>query len=595
VRAIVAGAAVAVAVTLLLAFGIDDVLELPAGDAALRSLPQRPASHSVVVAIDEASLDKLGPWPWGRDVLAKLVDRAAAGGARAVIFDVLLAENREHDDVLAQSMRRIPTITVAVLNDQGKWLTPPPPISEAATPAHGNFEYDRDGILRRFSATKQNADRALIALPLEASSIVTGAPVPVGRSIVPAFRTPPRNVPQFSAAALMEKPANLRGKLVFIGPTAQALSDRVLTPVSRRVADPGVTVHAAATESLIRGDTIRQIPPIVAGLIAGAIVVGNSRRRGRRRHTEIAVAFAIVIIIGGLALLANGIQIPFVALLLTVVVSTIAVEAIAMRRTTGQLEIRLEEIATRIAEVRAQEAESKRVLAHELKTPLASMRGLTQLLSEFDLTEPERKRVAKLLSTEAGKLESMVTGLLDLERLPLRDFSTSSTVVNLSDLVAARVAFLQASTNRMLSTSIEPGLFVRADAALVERVVDNLVGNAIKYSPAPAPVSIKIRQNGPLAVLDVEDRGVGIPAEERERVFRRFVRGSSAKGTEGLGLGLSLVAEVARWHGGSVSVDDARGGGALFHFALPIGPSPALRALSPREPGEGPRSGGEGF
>jgi signal transduction histidine kinase len=569
VRAIAAGVAVAIAVTLLLAFGVDDVVELPAGDAALRSLPQRPAAHSVVVAIDEASLDKLGPWPWGRDVLAKLVDRAAAGGARAVIFDVLLAENREHDDVLAQSMRRIPTITVAVLNDQGKWLTPPPPISEAATPAHGNFEYDRDGILRRFSATKQNADRALIALPLEASSIVTGAPVPVGRSIVPAFRTPPRSVPQISAAALMEKPADLRGKLVFIGPTAQALSDRVLTPVSRRVADPGVTVHAAATESLIRGDTIRQMPPIVTGLIAGIIVVSVGRRRPRRR--VLALIFAIAIILGGLALLANGIQIPFVALLLTVIVSTIVAEAIAMRRTAGQLEIRLEEIATRIAEVRAQEAESKRVLAHELKTPLASMRGLTQLLSEFDLTEPERKRVAKLLSTEAGKLEAMVTGLLDLERLPLRDFSTSSAVVNLSDLVAARVAFLRASTNRMLNTSIEPGLFVRADAALIERVVDNLVGNAIKYSPSPSPISIEIRQNGPLAVLDVEDRGVGIPAEERERVFRRFVRGSSAKGTEGLGLGLSLVAEVARWHGGSVSVEDARGGGALFHFALPLG------------------------
>ena len=434
--------------------------------------------------------------------------------------------------------------------------------------AHGNFEYDRDGILRRFSATKQNADRALIALPLEASSIITNAPVPVGRSIVPAFRTPPRSVPQISAAALMEKPASLRGKLVFIGPTAQALSDRVLTPVSRRVADPGVTVHAAATESLIRGDTIRQMPPIVAGLLAGAIVVLVERGRPRRRL--LAVVLAIVIIGGGLMLLANGIQIPFIALLLTVIVSTIVVEAITMRRTTGQLEIRLEEIATRIAEVRAQEAESKRVLAHELKTPLASMRGLTQLLSEFDLTESERKRVAKLLSTEAGKLESMVTGLLDLERLPLRDFSTSSTVVNLSDLVAARVAFLQASTNRMLNTSIEPGLFVRADAALVERVVDNLVGNALKYSPSPSPVSIKIRQNGPLAVLDVEDRGVGIPAEERERVFRRFVRGSSAKGTEGLGLGLSLVAEVARWHRGNVSVDDAGGGGTLFRFALPL-------------------------
>jgi signal transduction histidine kinase len=260
---------------------------------------------------------------------------------------------------------------------------------------------------------------------------------------------------------------------------------------------------------------------------------------------------------------------PFATLLLTVAVSAAGVEAAIMGSSLRRSEMRLEDIATRIAEARVQEADSKRVLAHELKTPLASMRGLTQLLGGFDLTAAERKRVATLLASEAGKLEAMVNGLLDLERLPLRDFASSSSVVDLGELVAARIDFLRASTDRTLIVAIAPSLLVRADPALVESVVDNLVGNAIKYSPPGTPVSITARQNEGLAVLEVEDRGAGIAAEERERVFRRFVRGSSAKGTEGLGLGLSLVAEVARWHGGSVSVEDARGGGALFRFALP--------------------------
>ena len=572
-RASLAIAAVTtIAVTLLLAFGIDDVLELPARDAALRVLPRRAAQHTIIVAIDEASIRELHAWPWSRDTLAGLVDRVADAGARGVVFDVLLSESREGDDRLARAMRRLPTITVAVLDDNRHWLLPTPVLRDASTPAHGNFEIG-DGVLRQFASTKQSRDRSLIALPVEAASLVTNAPVVVGQSIAPAFRTSPRLVPQISAVQVLRDPnvaSRLRGKVVFIGPTAFALSDRVLTPVtSRHLQDPGVTVHAAATESLIRGETIRELPPIVSGMIAGLLVWGRSsvgRRRPRRRNVVIPLSIAAFVIIATLVALNFGLAIPFVILLLTIA----GVEAANMLASLRRSETQLQEIATRIAEVRAQEAESKRVLAHELKTPLASMRGLTQLLSGFDLNEMERKRVATLLATEAEKLEAMVHGLLDLERLPLRDFASSSSVVDLGEIVAARVEFLRASTDRDLTASIQPGLLVRADASLVERIVDNLAGNAMKYSPAKSPVAIRTAQIGSSAVLEVEDRGVGIAPEEREKIFRRFVRGSSAKGTQGLGLGLSLVAEVARWHGGSVSVDDASGGGALFRVTLPM-------------------------
>jgi len=572
-RASLAIAAVTtIVVTLLLAFGVGDLLELPARDAALRILPRRAANHTVIIAIDEASIRELHAWPWSRDTLAQLVDRAAAAGARGVVFDVLLPEAREGDDRLALAMKRIPTITVAVLDDRGQWLLPTPVLRDASTPAHGNFEIGRDGILRRFASTKQSRDRSLIALPVEAASLVTNAPVRVGQSITPLFRTRPSDVPQIGAAALLRDSAlasRLRGKIVFIGPTAFALSDRVLTPVtSRHTQDPGVTVHAAATESLIRGETVWELPPIVSGVIAGILAFAILRVRRRR---VLAPALAVLAFLWTLIFLDfTGIAIPYVILVFTIIITTAGVEAVNTLASLRRSETQLQEIATRIAEVHAQEAESKRVLAHELKTPLASMRGLTQLLSGFDLNEMERKRVATLLATEAEKLEAMVHGLLDLERLPLRDFASSSSVVDLGEIVAARVEFLRASTDRTLIVSIQPGLLVRADAALLERVVDNLAGNAIKYSPPQTPIAIRTSQIGVSAVLEVEDRGVGVAAEERERIFRRFVRGSSAKGTEGLGLGLSLVAEVARWHGGAVSVDDASGGGAMFRVSLPI-------------------------
>jgi signal transduction histidine kinase len=577
--AVYVAVAAAIAVTLLLAFGVDRTVELPIRDFAVRLLPSRPAASTVVVAIDEQSLREIGAWPWSRTVLAEIVDRAADGGARAVILDTLLPEPRGGDEDLAKAMRRIPTVMVCVLKEHGEWLLPAASIRDVGTLGHGNFEHDHDGILRRLASTKQSRDRALTAVSLEAASMITSAPVPVGRSIAPAFRTPPAAVPLISAADLMRTPAlaaRLRGKLVFIGPTALGLGDRVLTPVSREH-DPGVTVHAAAAESFIRGEEIYEIPPVVAGVGAGLVIASMLLQRGsRRKRLAAATSLAVLLIVGGLLLLAStGVAIPFALLLLSVLLSTATVEAMQMASDVRKSDIALEEIATRMAEHQAREVESKRVLAHELKTPLASMRGLTQLLGGYELNEAERRRVASLLESEAGKLQSMVQGLLELERLPLRDFDASSTVIDLSDLVRGRVEFLRNGTDRTLLMPAAPAVLVRADPALVERVVDNLVGNAVKYTPPPSPVTITIAEIAGNAVLDVEDRGSGIGDSERERIFGRFVRGSSAAGTEGLGLGLSLVAEVARWHGGTASVERGPQGGSRFRVVFPMPPATA--------------------
>jgi signal transduction histidine kinase len=124
-----------------------------------------------------------------------------------------------------------------------------------------------------------------------------------------------------------------------------------------------------------------------------------------------------------------------------------------------------------------------------------------------------------------------------------------------------------------LTVSNAPGVLIRADAALIDRVVDNLVGNAMKYTSSP--IAVTVRRRGAEGVLEVEDRGSGIDEAERARIFDRFFRGSAAAGTEGLGLGLSLVAEVARWHGGSASVHSATESGSLFRVAFPLAPAVA--------------------
>jgi signal transduction histidine kinase len=563
-----AALATLVIVTLLLAFGVADPLELPARDVVLRSLPARPAREVMVVAVDEKSLQAFGPWPWKREVIAGLVTRMQT--AKVVVLDVLLTDPREGDGQLAAAMHRVPTIAVSVLDDRGEWLLPSPALRSAAIASHGNFELDHDGILRRLASTKQSKDRALTAVAVQASSLFTGKPIPVGVSISPAFRTPPRQVPQVSAADVgrasarpgrAEARPTFAGRIVFFGPTALALGDRVLTPASsRHRPDPGVTVHAAATESLIRGETIRVVPPIVAGIMAAIIAAAIvALRDHRRRVSEIALV-VLVITTGALLLDRANLAIPFITLLLTIAVVELVfvIQEVRLGRT----------VAKRFAEHREHEAEAKRLLAHELKTPLASMRGLTQLLGGFELSESERQRVTSLLETEAGKLQSLVTGLLDLERLSLRDFASSTSVIDLGELASRRVEFLRASTDRPLSAVTEPGVLVRADSALIERIIDNLVSNALKYTPPTAEVAVRVRGRDGGAVLEVEDRGPGITAVERARIFDRFFRGTTAAGTQGLGLGLSFVSEIARWHGGGAEVDEANGGGTVFRIHL---------------------------
>src|SRR5439155_3279972 len=197
----------------------------------------------------------------------------------------------------------------------------------------------------------------------------------------------------------------------------------------------GVTVHAAATESLVRGETIHELPPIAGGALAALAVVILLVSRARRTTTALLLVSTSLI---GFALLeSTGIAIPFVALALTIVITEAALEL----NSAAQMEQR---VSAWWAERRAQDIESKRVLAHELKTPLASMRGLSQLLGGFELSEAERRRVASLLESEAGKMQTLVSALLDLEKLPLRDFNATSTVTDPGDLVTPRGEVLRA-------------------------------------------------------------------------------------------------------------------------------------------------------
>jgi two-component system sensor histidine kinase KdpD len=237
----------------------------------------------------------------------------------------------------------------------------------------------------------------------------------------------------------------------------------------------------------------------------------------------------------------------------------------------------LEEIADTIARERKQASESHRVVAHELRTPLTSIRGLAQLLAAYDLSDDERRRVAAMVADESTRLHDMVEGLLDLERLSLRERGEGMQLLDVAEILAKRAGLARAVGTHEITLSCDETLPLHGDTALLERLVENLVGNAMKFSPAGSTVTLRGMAHDRDVVLEVEDEGPGIPPEERESVLTRFGRGRSASDRPGLGLGLAFVAEIVRWHGGHLEVDEGALGGACLRVRLSAGAGQASK------------------
>jgi signal transduction histidine kinase len=545
-------------------------------DAVLRVQPRRAPRFVASVLVDEDALRREGPWPWSRGRLAELTDRVRASGARGVVFDILLPEARIGDERLAASLGRLPAVLAVGVDDRGGWLLPAPALRHAVTLAHVSFETDRDGVARRFLATKQLSGLSLPALAAAGASLAeTAKPILVGAVIHPGFRS--GVTPSVSAGALLDGPSPLlKGRIVFVGASAAGIGDRVVLRVSAQgVPEPGVVAQAAACESVLSGDLLKPVPPVFAGVVAGLASLLAAALRGRWQ----ALGTALLPLPFGVLLLAGpGFEFPSVmcttASLAVAVFGEVRAATSQRRENAASLRrIReLTQIESDLREGQRDEAEARRWLAHDLRTPLTSVRGLAQLLSDFDLSDRERKRVAGLVASETSRLSEMVESLLDLERMKLRDFGATAQRVDLSRLVDERTEMLGRGVGHPVRRSIAPGLEALADRRLLERVIDNLLGNAFKFAPEGTGVDVRLAVSEGRAVLEVSDRGPGISPGDRQRVFQRFTRAGSSESVPGLGLGLAFVAEVASWHGGSAEADSNPGGGSVLRFILPLAP-----------------------
>ncbi len=260
-------------------------------------------------------------------------------------------------------------------------------------------------------------------------------------------------------------------------------------------------------------------------------------------------------------------------------------------RLGSALNTMLGEIEEAFAARTASEDRLRRFLAdasHELRTPLTSIRGYAEMFDRGVSERPEDLAVSmRHIRSEADRMTGLVEDLLLLARLD-RQRPFDRRPMTVASVAAAAVDACRASApDRTVTLRCDGAGIVWGDEDRLRQVVDNLLANAVQYTPQGSPIDVQLGSAEDQVVLDVLDRGPGVPAAVRQQIFEPFRRAdvSRTRTSGGAGLGLAIVAAIVRAHDGSVAVDDRPGGGARFRVVLP-GSVPAVED----ETADGPRS-----
>jgi PAS domain S-box-containing protein len=214
-------------------------------------------------------------------------------------------------------------------------------------------------------------------------------------------------------------------------------------------------------------------------------------------------------------------------------------------------------------------------VSHELRTPLAIIKGYsTMILDYFSRLSPgEQREYLKSIDNSTDRLAKLVDNLLDSSRMEagLLKLEKAQTIISRLIQQAAAEARIRADQHRIVIRLEKRLPRVNIDAKRIRQVLDNLIDNAVKYSPAGTEVLISARQDSEVLHISVTDQGPGIPPDEQTKIFDRMYRIEQrlSPGVEGIGLGLSICQRLVEAHGGRIWVESEREKGSVFHFTLP--------------------------
>lgn len=243
------------------------------------------------------------------------------------------------------------------------------------------------------------------------------------------------------------------------------------------------------------------------------------------------------------------------------------------QRLTGQLD----KLAV-MEEIDQQRSALLRSVSHDLRTPLATIRAVSSdLQSDIAYDDETRAELLSLVSDEAERLDRLVANLLSMSRIEAGSFAPDLQAVDLGELLETAVARLRRATrDHRVEVDVPADLpLLHADYTQLDLVVTNLVENATRHSPPRSVIRVGARPAASTVEVWVENRGDGVLAPERTRIFEAFHR---SHGSRSSGIGLAICKAVVEAHGGRIGVTDAQGGGARFTFTIPVLPTSAVEA-----------------
>ncbi|MDP2008515.1 MAG: CHASE2 domain-containing protein [Rubrivivax sp.] len=636
-----------VAGLLMLLTPLNTSLSRPLRDVQARLLaPTAPTAGVLVIDIDDRSLAALkphfGPWPYKRDVYALAVDQLRDLGARAIAFDLLLADAQPGDEALARAIARpgAPVVLAAAgllhASDDAPArhpdtapapappLQPPPDLAAhpwpsitlptptvwppgSAAPPLGviTTPLDADGMLRELPLWHSAGGRRwpLMALAVHHQLAGDAGRAGAGAAVRPAFAPAAAAPPVLPFATLMAGPGSLgsaaadalrtqvAGRVVFIGSSA-LLADAVMTVQGQT---SGTSALAQAYAALRDGASL-QAPALWAdGLLVLLALLPAAATAWRGRplplHDAAAAALALLAVVVMAAVLLRWQQQPtsLAAAVATATTGLLLALLLHQRRQAAAQQRLALELAVAAETARAK-GEFLANVSHEIRTPLNALLGMAELLADSPLDSTQRRQVR--LFQEAGRtLHELINDLLDLSKIEAgrlevehRPFALHALLQRVVDLMRPRAE----GKGLQLLLDLQPGLpdGVAGDGLRLEQALNNLVGNAIKFT-ARGEVCVRAgpdpRRAGFVAI-EVVDSGIGIAPSKLDTIFEPFRQadGGVTRIYGGTGLGLSITRLVAGMMGGEVTVSSTPGLGSIFTLVVPLPPAaleaPALRA-----------------
>ena len=210
-------------------------------------------------------------------------------------------------------------------------------------------------------------------------------------------------------------------------------------------------------------------------------------------------------------------------------------------------------------------------VSHELKTPLAVIQNYGTMLQQPGLSEEKRLEYAKAVTDASRRLANLITNILKLNKLENQQIFPQAQAFDLSEQLCRCLLGFEALWEEKgveIEADVQPGVLVRTDSEMMGLVWNNLFSNALKFTEPGGRVTLRLRTEGELAVVEVSDTGCGIPPETGRRIFDKFYQGDTSHATQGNGLGLALVKRIIDITGSEISVTSQVGVGSTFTVKL---------------------------